>query len=151
MGRDFFSSAYNNLHVLKSVLHKVFSVSLCTLSCFVSVCSLMASEQQLFVEFDAWFSLNNLKGTFYPDGFSVLFAKVCYWWSNNGDWAALLLMAQHTWDWSLVLPNQNAQEILWIPHHYLPLPEIGVWVMQWRCATPSMALDLIIEETVLSS
>lgn len=51
--RDFCSSAYNDLHVLMSVLHKAFGVSLCILSYFVPMCSLMVSEQKLFVEFDA--------------------------------------------------------------------------------------------------
>lgn len=65
-------------------------------------------------------------------------------------WAAWLLMAWHIWDWSPILPNPNAQEMLWIPHHYLPLPTNGVWVMQGRCAILSMAIDLAIEEENLS-
>lgn len=40
--------------------------------------------------------------------------------------------------------------MLWIPHHYLPLPTNGVWVMQGSCAILSMATDLTIEEENLS-
>lgn len=34
-------------------------------------------------------------------------------------------MAQHVWDWSPVLPNPNAQGMLWIPCHYLPPPKMS--------------------------
>lgn len=42
--------------------------------------------------------------------------------------------------------KSNAQEMLWIPHHYLTRPANGVWVMQGRCAVLSMAIDLALEE-----
>ena len=61
-------------------------------------------------------------------------------------WAALLLMACPVCDWSPLLPNANAREVLWVPHHDLPLPANGLWAVQGRCAVLSVAADLALEE-----